>query len=131
MSLKLQKTVRGITCEYWKLIQTQTDYANDTTRSILGLYIDREHRDRDIKGFQDRKAMEMDNTEIEAETQKILDEMKEPIDAKKLENARKKAHYLIWKKPKKEQHPTGEKDVEGKPIMEEVETNEFFSASDI
>jgi hypothetical protein len=127
MALSLARTEKGIQCEYWKIISAQEDFLTDTTRSILGLYVDRTHRDADPKGFLDRKSLEIPNADIQKEVDKLTDTMKgEP-----LENVLKTAQYKKWKEPKMEQHPTGEKNEDGTPIMESVDTNPFSSSTDI
>lgn len=108
MGLLLARTEKGIECQYWKIISAQEDYRTNTTRSILGLYVDRKHRDTDVNGCILREARDLQGVEL-----KVRDQ------------------YLKWKEPKIEQHPTGERDEEGNPIMESVDTNPFSSSTDI
>ena len=109
MALKLKETVKGIDCEYWKIINNIEDYTTGTTKSVIGLYINQGHRQADVKGFLKREARVFN----------VIDTTREQI-------------YKKWKESKKEPKLNDE----GMPVLDDngkqvlVETNKFAEAED-
>lgn len=49
--MKLEKTLEtGMKGDYWKIIQTRTDYISGKTKAVLGLYKDAEQRHLNSNG---------------------------------------------------------------------------------
>jgi len=53
MALQKDENFNGITCNYWKILNLTTDYLNETTTALLGLYKDSSTRSDDIDNVVD------------------------------------------------------------------------------
>ena len=110
MALKLQETVKGIQCEYWKIISNVEDFGKNQTKSILGLYINQAQRETGVGNFIKREIRVFDL--VDATREQIYEKWKE---SKKIEKRDEDGNIVF--------------DGEGNPIMEE--TNKFAEAEDV
>ena len=65
MALRLEKTLKGgISGNYWKIIQTKSDFVSGITTAILGLYKDETQRAVDVGNFFHTEAVKLIGSDL-------------------------------------------------------------------
>ena len=67
MALKLATIERGISVEYHKIIYQNTDYRKGTTQCVMGLYVDRAHRDDNVNNWLLLEPFEFEGNDLTRE----------------------------------------------------------------
>ena len=104
MALIKETEVKGITCDYWKIINIKTNVLDNNTQVTLAVYPSSTVRDADDNNYQDMRQAFVDGVD------KIRSEL-----------------YVLVK-AQEDLRDTGEVNEDGEPIMENI--NFFADATD-
>ena len=104
MALIKETEVKGITCDYWKIIKIKTNVLTDNTQVTLAVYPSSTVRDADYNNYQDMRHEFVDG----------------------VDKTRSELYVLV--KAQEDLRATGEVDGYGEPIMENI--NFFADATD-
>lgn len=63
MALQLNKTYKGFTCNYWKILTMTSDNINTHTIIRIGLYKDSTARQSSVDNFLEAQAYNMDGVD--------------------------------------------------------------------
>jgi hypothetical protein len=64
MALEKDFDVKGITCNYWKILVVDTNYAIGVTAITLGVYPSKDVRDANADNYHDTKRVVLDSVDI-------------------------------------------------------------------
>jgi len=76
MALKLEVTHKGITCEYWKIVDLSHDFMNDQTRCVLALYMNEDTRQANVLNTLESRLFAFDGI---LDRDQTYAQIKEPI----------------------------------------------------
>jgi len=67
MALEKDFEVKGITCNYWKILTAINSYLPEKTKIVLGVYPSKTVRDADINNHHDSKTVLIDGVDMARE----------------------------------------------------------------
>jgi len=78
MGLQLQETVKGVICNYHRIIKMKVDCISGTTHVLIGVYKDKNIRDVDIGSYIDTESWIFNTADIDRN--KVYSEIKKPYE---------------------------------------------------
>lgn len=113
MALKINKEIKGINCEYHKIHSLSVDDTNQNFVVRMASYPTKAVRDEDVQNYQEISVIPF--KEIPED---VYNQIADLI-------------YTLAKEPIMEAQDTGKIDEEGKPVIEDVDINQFSGATKV
>ena len=67
MALKKVKEIKGLDCEYWKIINNRFDYINNKTHLVLGLYVSETTRNSSVNNYIHCESISLEGVDLTRE----------------------------------------------------------------